>query len=387
MAPHGGWIEPSTSELAEAVAGGEFSFYTFRGIRESGSQALHLTSHRFDEPVALEAASNAEVVVAFHGERTLHRSFVMLGGCHLPLLGSLAQALSMEGFDVREPRPGLAGTNPRNICNRGASGAGVQLELSEGLRKALRGDSDLRLRFISTVRRVLLREETSVADSKKLENRGTAPENLRGTRSGRLRQLCCRESPISVRMVSNPPWVAGPGGIKPATRTRTEGSMNRDTPWVTEGLITGFVWYGTVVLLFALLNLSSGEGIFHTPSVLGSALFFSGEGGTTVTGAAPGIAYNGVHILISLVIGLGAAWLVFQTERHHPLWFVVFFIFLAGFIFSVVIVGVMAAELSDLISWPVIVLANLLAGVTAGGYLWRRHRRLWAELGEASTRE
>jgi phage replication-related protein YjqB (UPF0714/DUF867 family) len=28
------------------------------------------------------------------------------------------------------------GRHPRNICNRGRSGEGVQLELSEGLRKA-----------------------------------------------------------------------------------------------------------------------------------------------------------------------------------------------------------------------------------------------------------
>lgn len=163
--------------------------------------------------------------------------------------------------------------------------------------------------------------------------------------------------------------------------------MERDVPWVTEGLITGFVGYGTVVLFFALLNVFSGEGIFHTPEVLGSALFFSGQVGSPPSGPAPIIAYNGIHVLISLIIGLGAAWLVFQTERHRPLWFVVFFIFLAGFVFGVVIVGVMAAEVSELISWPVIVLANLLAGITAGGYLWRRHRRLWIELGEASTRE
>lgn len=163
--------------------------------------------------------------------------------------------------------------------------------------------------------------------------------------------------------------------------------MERDMPWVTEGLITGFIGYGTVVLLFALLNLLSGEGIFHTPSVLGSALFISGPGEPAVAGPAPIIAYNGVHILISLIIGLGAAWLVFQAERHRPLWFVVFFVFLAGFIFSVVIVGVMAAEISELISWPIIVLANLLAGVTAGSYLWRRHRRLWTELREANAAE
>lgn len=177
MAPHGGWIEPSTSELAEAVAGKEFSFYTFRGIRESGNHTLHLTSHRFDEPVALQAVSDADVVVAFHGERTADHSFVMLGGRRMELIRSLREALSGEGFAVRDPRPGLGGTNPRNICNRGSSGAGVQLELSEGLRSALRGDRELRVRFVSILRGVLLREETRMPSSEKLENPEASSKN------------------------------------------------------------------------------------------------------------------------------------------------------------------------------------------------------------------
>ena len=46
MAPHGGWIEPYTTELAQAIAGEDFSFYTFKGVKERGNRHLHLTSHR-----------------------------------------------------------------------------------------------------------------------------------------------------------------------------------------------------------------------------------------------------------------------------------------------------------------------------------------------------
>lgn len=164
--------------------------------------------------------------------------------------------------------------------------------------------------------------------------------------------------------------------------------MRGEVPWVGEGLITGFVGYLTVILLFGVLNLIAGEGFFHTPALLGSALFFQGGGAAGgAVGPAPVIAYNGIHLLVSLLIGLGAAWLVFQTERNRPLWFVVFFIFLAGFIYSVVVMGVFAAEVAQVLSWPVIVLANLLAGVTAGGYLWWRHSLLVKELGVDSGRE
>lgn len=158
--------------------------------------------------------------------------------------------------------------------------------------------------------------------------------------------------------------------------------MKREGIWIVEGLVTGLIGYLTVVLLFAAINLLGGEGIFHTAALLGSALFFGLREASQLTGdPAPIIAYNGVHILVSLLIGLGAAWLVFQAEKNRPLWYAVFFIFLAGFIYSVAVMGVFAAEVVHLLSWPVIVAANVAAGVTAGGYLWRRHRSLLAGLG------
>jgi hypothetical protein len=152
---------------------------------------------------------------------------------------------------------------------------------------------------------------------------------------------------------------------------------------LTEGLLAGLIGYVTVVALFGVLNLLGGEAVFHTAALLGSALFFGARSAAeVVAGPGPIIAYNGVHILVSLIIGLGAAWLIFQTEKNHPLWFIVFFIFLAGFIYSVALVGVLVAEVADLLPWSVIVIANVAAGLTAGGYLWWRHSRLMVELAE-----
>jgi hypothetical protein len=163
---------------------------------------------------------------------------------------------------------------------------------------------------------------------------------------------------------------------------REEGPAMEDKgSWVVEGLVTGLIGYVTVVVLFALANLASGEGVFHTPSLLGSALFFGlRDPAELVPGPGPIIAYNGVHILVSLLIGLCAAWLVFQTEKNRPLWYAVFFVFLAGFIYSVVVMGVFTAEIVHLLSWPMILAANLGAGLTAGGYLWWRHARLLSDL-------
>jgi hypothetical protein len=159
--------------------------------------------------------------------------------------------------------------------------------------------------------------------------------------------------------------------------------MKNRSSWVVEGLVAGLIGYLTVVVLFGVMNLAAGEDALRTASILGSALFFGARtAADAVAGPAPIIAYNGIHILVSLLIGLGAAWLIFQTEKNRPLWFIVFFVFLAGFIYSVVVMGVLAAELAHLLSWPVIVLANLAAGISAGGYLWWRHARLLTELSE-----
>ena len=50
IAPHGGGIEPGTTELAEAIARNDFSFYTFEGKKRTSNRDLHLTATRFDEP-------------------------------------------------------------------------------------------------------------------------------------------------------------------------------------------------------------------------------------------------------------------------------------------------------------------------------------------------
>jgi phage replication-related protein YjqB (UPF0714/DUF867 family) len=70
VAPHGGGIEPGTSELADAIAGSDLSFYTFEGLKSSGNTDLHITSTRFDEPMCLTLLASSSVVVTLHGEHS-----------------------------------------------------------------------------------------------------------------------------------------------------------------------------------------------------------------------------------------------------------------------------------------------------------------------------
>lgn len=137
MAPHGGKIERGTSQLAEAIAGTEYTFYSFEGIKDRNNHHLHITSDHFDEPRALALAQQARTVITIHGARGRSRN-IYTGGQNLDLEQQLLDALTYAGFTaMHDPSPTRQGMGATNICNRGFEGKGVQLELTQGLRKYL----------------------------------------------------------------------------------------------------------------------------------------------------------------------------------------------------------------------------------------------------------
>jgi phage replication-related protein YjqB (UPF0714/DUF867 family) len=155
MAPHGGKIEPTTAEIAEEIAGMDYSFYSFEGLKVGGNSALHVESYLFDEPRALEAVEKADVVITVHGQIDRNDAFVMIGGLHTRLGSEIKKELKTAGFKTRPPTEGLMGTDPMNICNRGKLEQGVQLELSRKIRDLLRNDRDRLRVFAEAVRRAI----------------------------------------------------------------------------------------------------------------------------------------------------------------------------------------------------------------------------------------
>jgi phage replication-related protein YjqB (UPF0714/DUF867 family) len=166
VAPHGGGIEPGTSEIADAIATEEFSFYAFEGLKASGNADLHITSTRFDEPMCLTLIGQSDTVVTMHGEESeADGEGVFLGGLNDKLGQRFGTALQAKGFDVRRhPDRRLQGLEPKNVCNRGRSDSGVQLELSRSIRKEMfsslsrEGRKDTTVRFcafVDAVRSVL----------------------------------------------------------------------------------------------------------------------------------------------------------------------------------------------------------------------------------------
>jgi len=160
MAPHGGLIEPYTSEIAESIADADFSFYSFAGIqRQRNHEELHISSHRFDEPRAIARAAAADLVFAVHGYRATRTEFVMPGGRHDATRDRMSAELRERGFRIEPAQAHLRGEHRSNICNRGALGAGVQLEISRALRTRLKRDRALRTSFVEGVRAALLEFE------------------------------------------------------------------------------------------------------------------------------------------------------------------------------------------------------------------------------------
>ena len=136
IAPHGGKIEPGTSDIAKQIAAERFNYYCFEGIKTEKNGRLHITSHNFDEPMAVQLISRSQIVVAIHA-CTGNERFVFLGGLDEMLKEVIANELESGGIIVPKGHGKFKGLNPDNICNRGANKKGVQLEITRDLRDDL----------------------------------------------------------------------------------------------------------------------------------------------------------------------------------------------------------------------------------------------------------
>ena len=156
VAPHGGRIEPGTSQIAALIAGEDFSLYCFEGL--VSGRRLHITSARFDEPRGLALVEASEIAIAIHGraDKGDHQT-VWMGGLHHALRDEIGISLERSGFKTSLDHH-MQGKAPGNICNRGRIRAGVQLELPMSLRNSFFNDVLARQAFASAVRATIIRK-------------------------------------------------------------------------------------------------------------------------------------------------------------------------------------------------------------------------------------
>lgn len=154
-------------------------------------------------------------------------------------------------------------------------------------------------------------------------------------------------------------------------------------PTVFHGAVAGIVGYVSVALLFAIVNILAGRSPFYTAAALGSVVVTGTNSGPVVTTPGPILAYNAIHLLVFLVIGFLASWLVTWSEHGSPgaarwylglslLIFVLFhlFAFAQGF----------ARAVADALPGGLIWGGGLLAAAVMIGYLMVVHPALRRQL-------
>lgn len=160
IAPHGSRIEPNTARIARQIAGNQYNCYCFEGLKPSNNKVLHITSHRFDEPKAIDLISASDIVVTIHACRD-KQDIVYIGG----LFRDLGREIKMQLTDAHIPaaeHKTYKGVHPDNICNRSRIKKGVQLEIS----RSIRDNPDKSAVVAKAVRRALDGFSTTPASEK-----------------------------------------------------------------------------------------------------------------------------------------------------------------------------------------------------------------------------
>jgi len=149
---------------------------------------------------------------------------------------------------------------------------------------------------------------------------------------------------------------------------------------LSEGLVAGLLGYASIALFFGLLHLLTGQSLFHTATALGDPLVSHRSALVVGTAAGSVLAFNGIHLMAFLLFGLIAAWLVSRAETNPGFLYLMLFLGLAGFFYS--LSGFLGFSIDRPLapSWVAVAVANLLAGLLMAAYLLRAHPGLWPQI-------
>lgn len=153
VAPHGGGIEPGTSELCLAIAGYHpatlaptggptYDYWLLEGLLSTNNGDLHVTTTHCDDAMALSLCGGARTALTLHGCTTAAANGmgdVLVGGRNAALRNLLIAQLAGFGAGDATGHPSLAGMAPENLTNRTLLGAGAQLEITTPVRAAMFG--------------------------------------------------------------------------------------------------------------------------------------------------------------------------------------------------------------------------------------------------------
>lgn len=152
-----------------------------------------------------------------------------------------------------------------------------------------------------------------------------------------------------------------------------------------EGLMVGLIAYASVALFYCGFDLLASRGTLYTVDLLGKAVFRGlRDPGVLAYPIQPDPTaifwYNGLHLLVSLAIGLIVTRLIDEAERRPAAAPMILTVIVAGFFLTILAVGMLTASMRPVLPWWSIVVANGLATLLAGLYLLRKRPGLWSRL-------
>ena len=165
--------------------------------------------------------------------------------------------------------------------------------------------------------------------------------------------------------------------VTPAEPDATPGS--NVSQLYQQGFVAGLVGAATVALWFLLLDSLNGRPLY-TPTVLGTALFRHGSG----LGAPETLPisfemvwmFTWVHGLVFAAIGGVASRLLGLAERNPSFGFGILLLFVVFEFGFTVAAMVLAAPVLRALTWPAVLVGNVLAAAAMAGYFRLSHPRL-----------
>ena len=148
---------------------------------------------------------------------------------------------------------------------------------------------------------------------------------------------------------------------------------------VREGIVAGVIGASIVALLFLVIDIIAGHA-FYTPETLGRAVLSvlgpPFDDSTFVVVAV----YTVFHFASFIIVGMIAVAIVHAGEREPTVLAGALILFVATEIGFYGFTALLAESPLGGLAWYQIGLANLLAAIGMGLYLWRRHPALSSRL-------
>jgi len=165
--------------------------------------------------------------------------------------------------------------------------------------------------------------------------------------------------------------------------------MARSGSPVREGVVVGLIGFAAVASFYTLFDLLAGQGFGFTLNLMGEVVFRGVRDPAVLQLPMPldpgaMVAYNFLHLFVSLAVGLFVAWLVDLVEENPGRGAAVALIMGAGYAATVGAVALFARDVAPLLPLWSVVTVNTLAAVGGGIYLWRRHPGLWRRVREGA---